>query len=199
MLWEPIIKSSPKGGVAPNLRNYEQARAAFSWEEARNELDGLPDVGGLNIAHEVVDRHAACALRDRPAIKGSGKDGSVRDFSFERLRNLTNRFANALGKLGVGRGDRVYALMGRIPEHYVMALGEFKNRSVFCPLSPAFCPELIKGRTNIGGAKVLVTTESLYQRKVVKIRNELPSPEHVLLKAQELRLPIGDTSTLETS
>jgi hypothetical protein len=34
MPWEPIIKSSPRDGVVPNLRNYEQARAAFSWELA---------------------------------------------------------------------------------------------------------------------------------------------------------------------
>ena len=52
---EPIIKSSPRGGVAPNLRNYEQARAAFSWEEARSELDGLPGGGGLNIAQVFDD------------------------------------------------------------------------------------------------------------------------------------------------
>ena len=181
MLWEPIIKSSPRGGVAPNLRNYEQARAAFSWEEARSELDGLPDGGGLNIAHEAVDRHAAGSLRDKAAIRWLGKDGSVRDFNFAQLRDLTNRFANALGRLGVGKGDRVYALMGRVPELYVTALGALKNRSVFCPLFSAFGPEPIKARVNIGGAKVLVTTESLYQRKVAKIRNELPSLEHVLL------------------
>ncbi|MCI0392784.1 MAG: acetate--CoA ligase [Acidobacteria bacterium] len=181
MPWEPIIKSSPRGGVAPRLRNYEQARAAFSWEEARSELDGLPDGRGLNIAYEAVDRHAASALRDKVAIRWLGKDGSVRDFSFAQLRDLTNRFANALGELGVGRGDRVYALMGRVPELYVTALGTLKNRSVFCPLFSAFGPEPIKARINIGGAKILVTTESLYQRKVAKIRNELPSLEHVLL------------------
>jgi acetyl-CoA synthetase len=169
MLWEPIIKSSPRGEVAPNLRNYEQARVAFSWEEARSELDGLPDGGGLNIAHEAVDRHAAGALRDKAAIRWSGKDGSVRDFSFARLRDLTNRFANALGRLGIGKGDRVYALMGRVPELYVTALGAFKNRSVFCPLFSAFGPEPIKARVNIGGAKVLVTTESLYYPPQVAI------------------------------
>jgi acetyl-CoA synthetase len=181
MPWEPIIKSSHRGGVAPNLRNYEQAQATFSWEEARRELEGLPGGGGLNIAHEAVDRHAAGALRDKAAIRWLGKDGSVKDFSFAQLRDLTNRFANALGSLGVGKGDRVYALMGRVPELYVAALGALKNRSVFCPLFSAFGPEPIRARVNIGGAKVLVTTESLYQRKVAKIRNELSSLEHVFL------------------
>ena len=184
MPWEPIIKSSPDGRIAPNLRNYEQARATFSWEEARRELEGLPGGGGLNIAHEAVDRHAAGALRDKAAIRWLGKDASVRDFSFAQLRDLTNRFANALGRLGVGKGDRVYALMGRVPDLYIAALGALKNRSVFCPLFSAFGPEPIRARVNIGGAKVLVTTESLYQRKMAKIRNELSSLEHVLLVSE---------------
>jgi hypothetical protein len=67
MPWEPIIKSSPRGVVAPNLRNCEQARAASSWEEARSELYGLPGGGGLNIAREAVDCHAAGALHDKTA------------------------------------------------------------------------------------------------------------------------------------
>jgi hypothetical protein len=97
---EPIIKSSPRGGVAPNLRNYEQARAAFSWEEARSELDGLPGGGGLNIAHEAVDRHAPGALHDKTAIRWFGKDGSVRDFSFAQRRNVSGRSGSIIARAG---------------------------------------------------------------------------------------------------
>ena len=38
----------------PNLSDYERARAGFSWEAAREALDGLPGGHGLNIAHEAV-------------------------------------------------------------------------------------------------------------------------------------------------
>jgi acetyl-CoA synthetase len=90
-------------------------------------------------------------------------------------------FANVLQKLGVKQGERVFVLAGRIPELWMTALGTFKNRSVFCPLFSAFGPEPIKARLNIGVAKVLVTTETLYQRKVAGIRDALPALEHVLL------------------
>jgi acetyl-CoA synthetase len=73
-----------------------------------------------------------------------GKDGSVRDFSFAQLRDLTNRFANVLSKLGVGHGDRIYALMGRTPELYVTALGAFKNRTYFVRSSPHSAPSRSK-------------------------------------------------------
>jgi acetyl-CoA synthetase len=86
-----------------------------------------------------------------------------------------------LRQLGVGRGDRVFVLAGRIPELYIAALGTLKNRSVFCPLFSAFGPEPIRARLTIGQAKVLVTTHSLYQRKVAAIRAAVPTLEHILL------------------
>lgn len=181
MTWEPIIKSAGDGHVVPNLRDYDKARATFSWEQARRGLDGLPNGQGLNIAHEAVDRHAAGPRRDRVAIRWIGKAGAAEDFTYARLRDLTNRFANVLQHLAVGKGDRVYVLAGRIPELYITALGALKNRSIFCPLFSAFGPEPIHTRLLIGEARVLVTTETLYRRKVEALRSSLPSLKHVLL------------------
>ena len=84
--------------------------------------------------------------RSHLAIRWLGKTGTVEDYSYSRLNELTNRFANVLQQLGVGRGDRVFVLAGRIPELYIAALGTFKNRSVFCPLFSAFGPEPIRTR-----------------------------------------------------
>jgi acetyl-CoA synthetase len=77
----------------------------------------------------------------------------------------------------------VYALAGRIPELYYAALGTLKHRSIFCPLFSAFGPEPIRARLAIGQAKVLVTTESLYHRKIEPLRAALPELRHVLLVA----------------
>ncbi len=153
-----------------------------SWEQARRHLDGLPgDPRSLNIAHEAVDRHATGPRRDQLAIRWLGKQGLVHDYSYGRLRGLTNQFANVLDVLGVVRGDRVYTLMGRIPELYVVALGALKHRAVFCPLFSAFGPSPLKARLTIGQARVLVTTESLYFRKVAGLRASLPNLEHVVV------------------
>ncbi len=175
-----IAKPADLQIVRPNLVDYDSARASFSWDDARRELDGLPG-GGLNIAHEAIDRHAHGPSCDRLAIRWIGKDGSVADFTYGRLSALTNRFANALQGLGVGKGDRVFALTGRIPELYVAALGTLKHRSVFCPLFSAFGPEPIRARMEIGTARVLVTTEALYRRKIAPIRASLPWLEHVIV------------------
>jgi acetyl-CoA synthetase len=184
MPWETITKSARECALAPNLQDYEQARAAFSWEQARRELDGLPDNRGLNIAHEAIDRHASGSHKDHLAIRWLGRNGETRDFTYAQLRGLTNRFANVLQNLGVVKGDKVFVLSGRIPELYLTALGTFKHGSVFCPLFSAFGPEPIKARLTIGEAKVLLTTEALYQRKVAGLRASLPSLEHVLLVSE---------------
>ncbi|GIW54621.1 MAG: acetate--CoA ligase [Nitrospiraceae bacterium] len=185
MAWQPIIKSRRDWEVVPHLHDYHAVRSAFSWEQARRELDGLPDHRGLNIAHEAVTRHAGGPRADHLALRWLGKNGAVKDYSYRLLDELTNRFANALRRLGVERGDRVFVLAGRIPELYIAALGTLKNRSVFCPLFSAFGPEPIRARMTIGQAKVLVTTESLYHRKVAGIRDSLPDLEHVLLIGDE--------------
>jgi acetyl-CoA synthetase len=181
MPWQTITKSERDWRVAPNLQDYEQARKEFSWVAARCELDGLPDGLGLNVAHEAVDRHANSPLRDHLAIRCIGKKGEIQDFTYARLQRLTNRFANILKRLGVSKGERVFVLAGRIPELYIAALGTLKNRSVFCPLFSAFGPDPLRARMSIGQAKVLVTTRSLYERKVKSLRPSLPSLEHVIL------------------
>jgi acetyl-CoA synthetase len=181
MGWQTIVKSTPAERIPPNLRDYSQARAAYSWATARRELEGLPGGRGLNIAHEAVDRHAAGPRKDRLALRWLARGGRVEDFTYAQLQSLTSRFANVLRSLGVAPGDRVYALAGRIPALYVAALGTLKYRSVFCPLFSAFGPEPIRARMAIGQARVLVTTVALYQRKVAALRASLPALEHVLL------------------
>ncbi|MDP1906802.1 MAG: AMP-binding protein, partial [Hyphomicrobium sp.] len=169
--------------VAPNMRDYGAFRSEFSWVRARRDLDGLPS-GGLNIAHEAVDRHAAGERRNHIALRWLGKSGATQDFSFAGLSALSSRFANVLRELEVGAGERVYVLTGRIPELYIAALGAWKNRSVVCTLFSAFGPEPIRARMALGDARVLVTTPMLYARKIVPILNLLPGLRHVLLAGE---------------
>ena len=157
------------------------APAGFSWDQPRHLLDGLPGGRGLNIAHEAVDRHADSARAGKVAFRWPADGTGPLDITYAELRRATNRFANMLGRIGVQPGDRVYALAGRIPQLYIAALGALKYRAVFCPLFSAFGPEPIKARLAIGEATALVTTESLYKRKVAELRGALPHLRHVLL------------------
>jgi len=175
-----IRKSVADLRAVPNVADYDAARASFSWAAIAGELGGLPG-GGLNIGYAAVDRHLATARRDRVAFRFLGRAGARRTLTYAGLAGLTNRFANVLRGLGVGKGDRLFILAGRIPELYVAALGALKNGTVVSPLFSAFGPEPIRTRLAIGEGRVLVTTEPLYRRKVAPIVDALPHLEHVLL------------------
>ena len=192
MEWERIRKR-PDDVVRANLRNYEDCAGSFSWAQARALLDGLPD-GGLNIAHEAIDRHVLAGRGGKLALRWIGRDNAVREFSYADLRAESSRFANVLARHGIAKGDRAFSLLGRCPELYLAAFGTLRNGSVFSPLFSAFGPEPIKARMSIGTAKVLVTSEAFYRRKVEPWRHELASLELVLLTECDDRPPAGTMS-----
>lgn len=177
--WKPIQKNLSDWAISPNLTDLEQARSTFSWQNVLSELCG--SAASLNIGELAVDRQAAGSLRDHVALRWLGKQGEVVDTTYARLRDQTNRFANVLRSLGLGKQDRVFALTGRIPALYIAALGTLKNTSVFCPLFSAFGPEPVRQRLQRGNAKVLITTERLYRRTIAALRSELPDLQYVLI------------------
>lgn len=160
--------------------DYDAERAAFSWEQARAALDGLP-AGGLNIAYEAVDRHVAHGRGDVVAFRFLGADGLDRELTYADLAVESNRFASVLEGLGVAAGELVFGLSGRLPELYVAMLGTLKARCVVAPLFSAFGPEPVRQRLQAGQGRVLVTTAAAYRRKVEPVRDRLPDLEHVLL------------------
>ncbi len=174
------IHKRPEDCAGANLRNYEAYAETFSWDQARALLDGLPG-GGLNIAHEAVDRHVLAGRGDKLALRWIGRDEETRDLSYVALQEQTNRFANVLTQCGIKKSERVFSLLSRTPILYVAALGTLKAGSVFAPLFTAFGPEPIKARMSIGSAKALITTQAFYHRKIEPWRKELPSLEHVFL------------------
>ena len=178
-----IRKNAAQFRVPPNLTDSDAARAHFSWEAARRDLEGLPG-GALNIAHEAVDRHAAGALADRTALRFLQREGGARAFTYAELKRLTNRFANVLRKLGIRKGDRLFVLSGRIPELYIGVLGGLKAGVIVCPLFSAFGPDPVRMRLEIGQGNVVLTTETLYRRKLEKSVASLPALKHVLLAGE---------------
>jgi len=184
-----IVKDALRLHPPPHLLDYEATCAQFHWDDAASLLDGLPGGAGLNIAHEAVDRHLAHDRGGKTAIRWLGKAGQRREFTYAELARASNRFANALQGLGVQAGERVFVLMGRLPELYMAVLGALKARCVVTPLFSAFGPEPIATRAEMGDARLLVTTPELYRRKVQGLRERLPGLKHVIV--------VGDAAAAE--
>ncbi|HKY33214.1 MAG TPA: acetate--CoA ligase [Candidatus Polarisedimenticolia bacterium] len=163
----------------PNLADYEAQRRSFSWSSAAGEMAGLPG-GGLNIAHECIDRHAAGPRRSKTALLWHGKNGDTETYTFNDLKQLSDRFAVVLRGLGVSKGQRVFVFLDRIPELYVSLFGALKCGAVVGPLFSAFGPDAIRDRLGDSGAMALVTSPVLLER-VMAVRGELPELKEIIL------------------
>ncbi len=196
---DTIIHKGPADLTAsPNFTDYDRIRASFAWSGVPDPCSGMgtSDNGrGLcNIAYAAVDRHAAGPESAKTALRfvadtPGAATLTTHDVSYAELGRLTRKFTNVLRGLGIGKGDKVFVIMGRVPELYVSMLGALRNGSVVSPLFSAFGPEPIATRVNIGGADVLVTTPAIYKRKIAKIREELTSVKHVLLVGEDEEIP----------
>jgi acetyl-CoA synthetase len=180
-----IRKTADDWAATPNFVDYEKTRADFTWSAAPNVCTGM-GAGLCNIAYAAIDRHAAGPQASRTALRfvsasGEGDALTTSDLSYRDLGRLTRQFTNVLRSIGVGKGERVFTLLGRCPELYVTILGALRNGSVVSPLFSAFGPEPVATRLRIGEGAVLVTTKALYHRKIAGIRDSLTSLRHVFI------------------
>ena len=170
--------------VDHDLLSPSEHHSELVWSAARARLDGLPGGRGLNIAYEAVDRHVVHGRGGLVALRPIDRTGRrCADVTYAELAERTARFANVLEGLGVEPGEHVFGLLPRIPEAHVATLGTLKRGAVYCPLFAAFGPDPIRQRLELGRARVLVTTSTLYQRKLAGWIGEVDGLDHVLVLA----------------
>ncbi|RKS77964.1 acetyl-CoA synthetase [Haloarcula quadrata] len=141
------------------------------YEQVRDDTDGpqFTDwyVGGeLNIAHNVVDRHAApdAANRNTIATLWEGEDGTVREITYHELHQQANRIANALEARGIGPGDTVGLYMPMVPEIVPLLYGCFKVGAIAVPIFSGFGVDATATRIEDAECSVLFTGDGFYRR-----------------------------------
>jgi acetyl-CoA synthetase len=166
----------PEVDHTANLEDYDKVCAAFDWKQVEPEFDWFR-TGRANMAHECIDRHCRGPRKNKLALLYT--DGErVEKHTFEDLMRLSNRFANALVRLGVTRGDRVFVFLPRTPECYIGILGILKVGAIPSPLFEAFMTDAVRDRMADAAAVALLTTRALLERVP---EEDLPSLKHVIL------------------
>ena len=125
--------------------SYDEVYRSFRWE--------VPE--RFNIGVAACDRHATGA--GRLALIYEAPDGTVERFSFDDLKLLSNRCANALSGLGIRPGDRVGVLLPQRPETAIAHLAIYKLGAVAVPLFVQFGPDALEHRLADSGARALIT------------------------------------------
>lgn len=178
-LHQERIPATVKDG---NLQNYEAAREQFSWDQIESQFSWAT-TGKVNIAYEAIDRHVEQGNGDKLALIYSDQQREER-YTYQELSQASNRFANGIRNLGIGKGDRVFIFMPRTPELYVSVLGIIKVGAIVGPLFEAFMETAVKDRLQDSGAVAIVTTPALLSR--IK-REELPELKHIIVFGDDVQ------------
>ena len=122
--------------------------------------------GEINIAHNVVDRHAAVDSpnRNRVALIWEGEPGDVRELTFHELHRESNRVANYLESVGVGVGDTVSLYLPMVPEVVAILYGCLKVGAIAVPIFSGFGTEATATRIADAESSVLFTADGFYRR-----------------------------------
>jgi acetyl-CoA synthetase len=148
--------------------DYDTLYRSFRWD--------LP--ARYNIGVDCCDKWAA-QEPDRLALIHLKGDGSTDDYSFGRLKALTDRAANAFRALGVTRGDRIAILLPQAPETAIAHLAAYKLGCIAVPLFTLFGAEALEFRLRNSGAALLVTNQE-GAAKVAALADHLPDLRHVV-------------------
>jgi acetyl-CoA synthetase len=148
-------------------RPFDELRRAFRWT--------IPDP--YNIAVDVCDKWAG--EPGRLALIDATTEPEIR-FTFAELARWSNRWANALAGLGVGRGARVAVILPQRAEVAVAHLATYKLGAMAVPLTVLFGDDALEYRLRDSGASVAIVDEHT-TLKLARILPRLPDLRHVVV------------------
>jgi acetyl-CoA synthetase len=132
----------------------------------------------FNMGVSVCDKWADGS--GRVALICEDKDGEVKTYTFDQLKVLSNKFASALTRSGVRKGDRIGIYLQQGVETALAHIAAYKIGAITVPLFYLFGPDAIGYRLHDSGANVLVT-DSVGLQKAGAIRGDLPDLKHMFV------------------
>jgi acetyl-CoA synthetase len=147
-------------------------------------------VGGkLNASANCLDRHVEAGKGERVAFHWEGEDDTRKEVTYADLLDQTQRFANALRDLGVGKGDVVGIYLPMVPEAVIAMLACARIGAIHNVVFGGFSAESVKERMEFSDAKLLVTADATLRRgepipmksKVDEVLGELSKMQHVVV------------------
>jgi acetyl-CoA synthetase len=151
--------------------------------------------GKLNVSANCLDRHVAAGRGQNVAFHWEAEDadddgaGGRKEITYDWLLDQTQRFANVLKNLGVGKGDVVGIFMPMIPETVAAMLACARIGAVHNVVFGGFSASSLKERMEVSEAKALVTADATLRRgapmpmkeKVDGVLPDLPDLRHVVV------------------
>jgi acetyl-CoA synthetase len=145
--------------------------------------------GRLNASVNCLDRHVEAGNGDRIAFHWEGEDATRREVTYSELLEETQRFANVLKDLGIGKGDVVGIYLPMLPETVAAMLACARIGAIHNVVFGGFSAESVRERMEFSDAKLLVTADATLRRgeplpmkeKVDAVLDGMPTVERVVV------------------
>jgi len=133
------------------------ARTEFdSYQDFRDNFEILVPPA-FNFAYDVVDEYARTEP-DKPALVWCDDRGRTARFSFRQMREASDRTANLLRALGIGKGDPVMLILKRRYEFWFCLLALHKLGAIAVPATHQLTAKDLVYRNNAADIKLIIAT-----------------------------------------
>jgi acyl-coenzyme A synthetase/AMP-(fatty) acid ligase len=130
-------------------KDYESARKSFMIQVPKY----------FNFGFDVIDHHADEEMK-RALVWTDSAGKEVKEYTFRDISRLSNKAANVLKGIGVKKGDRVFIMLGRVPEWYFILVACHKLGAVIMPAPVILLAADIEYRMMRGRANVVITNNA---------------------------------------
>ena len=132
-----------------------------------------------NVAIDCLDRHVE--LRDKVALLYADDEGHTARYTFAQMIEASNRFANALRGLGIGRGDVLAIHTPQRPETAIAHIACYRLGAIALPISKLFGPDAISYRLQNSSAKAILMEPETVAKMDAVDRKDIPNFKHVIV------------------
>jgi long-chain acyl-CoA synthetase len=134
-----------------------------------------PDLVPPDVTYVELIEASFSDFADRAALHYMGTT-----LTFHELDMYSGRFAAFLSEIGCGPGDMVGINLPNIPQYLIAHAGTLRAGCAATGVSPLLTPKEIAYQLNDCGARVLVTLDAIFERRISKIRDKVPNLSHVV-------------------
>src|ERR1039458_6703819 len=148
------------------MDNYEKIYTEFRWD--------TPEYFNFG---NVIDEFSAD--HNRVALLWEDQEGNRARLTFGDFKEQSNRIANVLKELGIGKGDPILLVLPRIPIWQAAYLGALKAGAIVVPCTAMLREKDLVYRANHSGAKAIIAGVE-NAAMIGELRKQCPSVEHYL-------------------
>jgi acetyl-CoA synthetase len=170
------------------LDKYLSKQEFESYEDFYNNYNlNIPE--NFNFAYDVIDVLAQKKGGER-ALQWCDEKGAEAAFTFEEMKNLSNKAANVLSEAGIGKGDPVMLILKRRWEYWPVLLALHKLGAIAIPATHLLTTKDIVYRCDAADIKgIICVDDSALLQRIDEAESQIKTKLHYKAFLGEAKVP----------